>query len=240
MTTQTIYNRFSQAVLFSCEAKTLREAVEKAVAEGVSLAGADLTGANLSGATLYRADLSGATLYRADLTGANLTRVNLSGANLTWANLTGANLTGANLTRVNLSGADLTRADLTRANLEGANLTRATGAELVIARTRILPDEGDIIGWKKCAGEKIVKLLISDGTKRSHAFGRKCRAQSAKVLEIFNNDGTISSFAVSAYNCQFTYRVGETVSVPNFSDNWQEECAPGIHFFITRTEAENY
>ena len=57
MTTQSIYNRFTQAVIFSCEAATLREAVEKAVAEGVSLSGANLEGANLSGADLYGADL---------------------------------------------------------------------------------------------------------------------------------------------------------------------------------------
>ena len=25
-----------------------------------------------------------------------------------------------------------------------------------------------------------------------------------------------------------------------FSDNWQEECESGIHFFITKIEAENY
>ena len=78
-------------VLYTCEATSVREAVERACRE------ANLSGANLSGA---------------DLTGANLYRANLAGANLAWANLTGANLNGADL-----AGADLTGADLYRANL---------------------------------------------------------------------------------------------------------------------------
>ena len=240
MTTQTLYNRVTQAIIYSCEAATLREAVEKAVAEGVSLSGANLSGADLYGADLYGANLSWANLEGANLSGANLEGTIMEGANLKWANLYGVNLKWANLSGVNLKWANLSWADLTGADLEGADLSGTVGADLVIARTRILPDEGDIVGWKKCAAGKIVKLLIPDDTKRSHAFGRKCRAQSAKVIEVFNPDGTTSSFAVSNYNYQFIYRVGETVSVENFSNNWQEECAPGIHFFITRIEAENY
>ena len=46
--------------------------------------------------------------------------------------------------------------------------------------------------------------------------------------------------AVSGHDSAFVYRVGETVSVPNLDRNWQEECAPGVHFFITRAEAEAY
>jgi hypothetical protein len=35
------------------------------------------------------------------------------------------------------------------------------------------------------------------------------------------------------------YRKGDTVRPLNgFSDDWMDECAPGIHFYITREEAE--
>ena len=30
------------------------------------------------------------------------------------------------------------------------------------------------------------------------------------------------------------------VTPDSFSDDWQQECAPGIHFFITREEAQAY
>lgn len=38
----------------------------------------------------------------------------------------------------------------------------------------------------------------------------------------------------------FIYRVGETVSVDDFDNNRWNECAPGIHFFVTRDEAVKY
>ncbi len=122
-----------------------------------------------------------------------------------------------------------------RANLSGANLYGALHAELTIAQTRILPDEGAVIGWKKCRGGVIVKLLVPEGAKRSHAFGRKCRAEWVEVLEVFGAD-----VGVSLHDAATKYRKGEVVRPDSFSDNWRDECAPGIHFFITRIEAENY
>ena len=44
----------------------------------------------------------------------------------------------------------------------------------------------------------------------------------------------------SNYDSRFVYRIGETVEVPNFDDDRWNECAPGIHFFITRQEAVEY
>ena len=44
----------------------------------------------------------------------------------------------------------------------------------------------------------------------------------------------------SKYDRTFIYRVGETASVCDFDENRWNECAPGIHFFITREEAINY
>ena len=47
--------------------------------------------------------------------------------------------------------------------------------------------------------------------------------------------------AHSRWDPKFLYRVGETV-VPRepFDDNMWNECASGIHFYITRLEAENH
>jgi hypothetical protein len=146
-----------------------------------------------------------------------------------------ANLRYANLRYANLSYANLRYANLSYANLRYANLRYAKGADLAIAKTRILP-EGDLIGWKKCANGKIVKLLIPADAKRSHAFGRKCRAKFVKVLEI--SEGK-EAFSIS--NLTFVYHVGEIVRPTElFSDNWMEECESGIHFYITKIEAENH
>lgn len=70
------------------EDSTIKDAVVKAIREGVDLSGADLRGANLRGA---------------DLSGSNLSGANLRGANLRAANLSGADLRGADLRAANLS-----------------------------------------------------------------------------------------------------------------------------------------
>ena len=136
----------------------------------------------------------------------------------------------------NLYGADLRGADLRGANLYGANLYGAKNAELAIAMTRILP-QGSIVGWKKCKGEIIVKLLIPDGVARSHAFGRKCRAERAQVLEIIGAEEAVSSTNQGPVT---RYRVGETVVCDSWTEDWTVECGGGIHFFVTKEEAVAY
>jgi uncharacterized protein YjbI with pentapeptide repeats len=190
-----------------------------------------------------RADLYGADLYGADLSRANLSRANLSGANLSGANLSGANLSRANLSRANLSRADLYGADLYGADLSGANLYGADlyGAKnfneienILISYTSICP-EGALIGWKKCRDNIIVKIEIPADAKRSNATGRKCRAEYAKVLEVFNGD-----IGISQHDGKTEYKAGEIVKCDQWGENRWEECSGGIHFFITRTEAERY
>ena len=107
------------------------------------------------------------------------------------------------------------------------------------------PDTGAFVGWKKANCGEIIKLLIPEDAKRSSATGRKCRCNKAVVLSI-EEDGVIHDkpepdfFAYSNHDTNFTYRVGETVSVDDFCENRFAECAPGIHFFINRQEAVEY
>ena len=58
-------------------------------------------------------------------------------------------LYGADLRHADLSHAELRGADLSGADLSGADLSDANHVQLSIAKTSILPDECDIIGWKK-------------------------------------------------------------------------------------------
>lgn len=185
--------------------------------------------------------LCSADLSRADLCGADLRGANLRGADLYGACLLGANLRGACL-----YGACLLGADLRYAHLYGAKLS-----ELTVAQTSILPDEGDIIGWKKAyvddaiddATPVIVKLLIPADAQRSNCTGRKCRANTARVLDLQDKQGNSlppDTTAYSSYDSGFKYQKGETVHVENFDTNRWDECAPGIHFFITRIEAVEY
>lgn len=216
---------------------------------------ADLRGANLHGACLYDADLRDAYLGYADLHGAYLGGANLHGADLGHADLSDANLSYADLSyadlsHADLSDADLSDADLSDADLSYADLSDANHVQLSIAKTSILPDEGDIIGWKKAWTDNempltpvIVKLLIPSDALRSNATGRKCRASKARVLDLQDKQGNSlpsDTTAYSSYAADFTYKKGETIHVENFDTNRWNECAPGIHFFITRIEAVEY
>ena len=204
-----------------------------------------LHGANLRYACLRDADLCDANLRDAALCGANLHGADLCGADLSRADLRGADLRYADLSRANLHGADLSRA-----NLHGADLRDANHVQLSIAKTSILPDEGDIIGWKKAWTDDtmppksvIVKLLIPADAQRSNATGRKCLASKARVLDLQDKQGNSlppDTTAYSGHDTDFTYKKGETVHVEDFDTNRWKECAPGIHFFITRIEAVEY
>ena len=204
-----------------------------------------LHGANLRYACLRDAALCDANLRDAALCGANLHGAALCGADLSRADLRGADLRYADLSRANLHGADLSRANLCEADLCDAN-----HVELSIAKTSILPDESDIIGWKKAYVDDtmppkpvIVKLLIPADAQRSNGTGRKCRASTARVLDLQDKQGNSlppDTTAYSEYDTDFTYKKGETVHVENFDTNRWNEYAPGIHFFITRIEAAEY
>lgn len=209
--------------------------------EGNKGACAHLKGAILKDANLKDACLRGADLRYADLRDANLSGANLSGANLKGVDLRDAILRGANLKNAILKYADLRDADLSDAILihTGLSGTNLEGAKIFIPIA--CSEEGSFIGYKKC-GKYIVKLRITETSKRCSSTSRKCRCSEAEVLSITNLDGTpnyITSVS-SDYDPNFVYKVGEIVSVSDFDENRWNECSTGIHFFITREEAVKY
>ena len=203
--------------------------------KGISIRDVCLRDADLSWLDLRWLDLRGASLLNADLSCTNLHDANLHAANLQYADLNGADLTGANLhgadlTGANLHGADLTGAALRNAKLDGANMSGSVGFYLQC------PETGAFIGWKR-VGKHIIKLQITEMAHRSSATGRKCRCSEALVLSI--DDGALQE--VINYNFFRTvYKVGEVVRPDRFDTCRWEECTNGIHFFITRKEAEEY
>ena len=102
------------------------------------------------------------------------------------------------------------------------------------------PREGAFVGYKKCRDGRIVQLEVPEDAKRSSAYGRKCRCGKAKVLNIWTRYGEEARYAVSIYNSSFVYHKGGTIEVSDFDGDRFDECAAGIHFFMTRKEAEDY
>ena len=129
-----------------------------------------------------------------------------------------------------LRNADLSYADLSYADLRGAKNI----PELAAAQISIVPGEGSFVGWKKCKNDVIVKLIIGKTAKRSNATGRKCRAERVKVLEVFG-----AEVGVGIYDGNTEYRKGAIVACDTWNEDRWAECGGGIHFYLTRIEAEN-
>ncbi|MCK9447013.1 pentapeptide repeat-containing protein [bacterium] len=174
---------------------------------------------------------------RADLSYADLSYADLSYVDLYNANLFGADLSNADLSKADLSEADLSGADLSGADLSGADLSYAILNDVITdENTKYFnlrcPVEGSFVGYKKCMYDVIVTLKITEDALRSSATGDKCRCSKAEVINIEGAEE-----AISWYDSNFIYHKGDIVEVKDFNQNRWIECAPGIHFFMTKEEA---
>lgn len=104
------------------------------------------------------------------------------------------------------------------------------------------PESGEFTAYKKLSNNRIAKLLIPADAKRSSAFTLKCRASRAQVLDISSIDNkTKYKEGYSMHHGKFVYRIGHYVEPEQpFDNNPLDECAPGIHFFMTRKAAVDY
>ena len=145
-------------------------------------------------------------------------------------------LVGAVKGKTNLYGANLRGANLGGANLRGANLGGAKNIPVLAERqSSIVPEEGPFFGWKKCRNNVLVQVAVGAKAKRSNSTGRKCRAEYVKVLQVIGAEE-----GVSQYDQNTRYKVGEIVRCDKWDDDRWNECSGGIHFFLTRAEAEAY
>lgn len=129
-----------------------------------------------------------------------------------------------------LDGTEKEFQSLVRADLRYADLRYADVAKIV--QTRTIVGAGVLRVFKKLANGVIAELEIpADAARIGGVTGRKCRAEFAKV---------ISGEGPSKYDSNFFYRVGEMIRPDEWGDNPLVDCLGGIHFFITREEAEAY
>jgi uncharacterized protein YjbI with pentapeptide repeats len=246
------------SVLFSHESEdnTIKETLKEAIKSRINLIYSDLSNSDLSNSNLSCSDLRGSNLSCSDLRGSNLSGSDLSGSdlsnsdlsnsNLSCSDLRGSNLScsdlrGSNLSGSNLSCSDLRGSDLRGSDLSGSDLSNSNFSESTPFLLSQCPSEGSFIAWKKANG-LIIKLKVTENSKRSSATTLKCRCSEAEVLEIQNIDGSICDIKSisSNYISSFIYEVGKIVSVPDFDEDRFNECSAGIHFFISREMAVKY
>lgn len=193
-------------------------------------------GADFSEQELWQKDFS-----YADLTGADFSRSLCRECNFSHAILKNVNFTSADLRGCSLKAADISGANLYFSMLEHVDLTGVKFDETTQYFKLHCPAQGAFLGYKKCFDFRIVQLLIPADARRTSATNTTCRCDKAKVLTIkdmeTNQDYTE---AVSYVDQDFIYRRGQWVEAKNFNpDRWVDSTG-GIHFFLTRKEAEDY
>ena len=166
-----------------------------------------------------QADLSYDNLAYAKLSGAILRRANLDGVNFSYSDLSGANLSGA---------------DLINSELEYADLTDTILDEKEQCRKGIVLTES-IAGYKKAYEDKIITLKIPVGAKVFSINNNKRRTNKVKVIDM-QGETELSSI----HDNDFKYHVGDEIEITDFDERYNVECSTGIHFFLTREEAEKY
>jgi len=176
-------------------------------------------------AVTAKCDLSYIDLSYSDLSYSNLRGIDLRGIDLSYSNLSYSNLSYSNLSGSNLRGIDL----------RGSNLSGSKELPPIAAAQIAITPDGVLIGWKKCNCGVIVKVQIPAEAKRSNATGRKCRAEFVDVLEVIN-----AEVGISQHDNKTKYIAGTRVTCDTWCEDRWQECAGGIHFFITREEAEVY
>ena len=211
---------------------------------------ADMEQAILTGSVLWNSDFKEANMKGAILTGSELCDCAFTAADMSYADLYCANLDytvfrDADLKYARIGYAENSfYADFKNANLTGVDFSECSlNEEIMKGATGFhphmrCPEEGSFIGWKKCRDNRIVKLLIPETAARTGACTDTCRASKAVVLDIRDADNGSCEDAVSCCDKDFIYRKGETVCPVEVFDARLLTDGSGIHFFLTRTEAE--
>jgi hypothetical protein len=151
-------------------------------------------------------------------------------ANLRYADLRSADLRSANLRYADLSGADLRSANLRYADIKEFEHLFA-----------IIPMEGSFIAWKKLKDNCVAKIEIPSKAPRTYSLiGRKCRAKYVKTLQIFDSEDKEIKEACSQRSLSTKFKVGRLTHADKWDNNKRVECTHGIHFFVTRKEAEDW
>ena len=221
---------------------------------------------DLTQSTFFRSDLAESSFHKCSMPRTNFTNSSLDDISFLSNYLCGSSFLGTGIRTVRFDKCDLTNANFMNSYCQSSFFLRSILISTVFSQAMIdsvifnsiemnyttiglsltCPSKGSFIGYKKCffygGGSAIVKLLIPEDALRSSRTSRKCRCSKAKVLSITKVDNEEESLcrAWSIHDPSFEYTVGKEVEVKDFDTNRWNECSAGIHFFMTREEAESF
>ena len=211
---------------------------------------ADFRGLDFRNWDFIGRDFRHADFRDCDLRGATLERCNLMGADFLGAKLDGVELLDCTLRYIDIiSSID----DYIAKMFVGNNyrykycVYNCDDGKTHEKYYRVTPRQkphGNVTGYKVVyvGGAAIARLVIPVSAEKVIYEGFKCRANKAYVAEIYSPDNGNIKYdeAVSAFNSDFIYKVGEIVESDDWNPNPMIECTNGIHFFLTEEEVRKY
>ncbi len=204
--------------------------------EPMDLTGYDLSNMDFTLSSFQNVTLRGVNFSNSSVENALFDKCDLHGANFENANMRTGSFRYCDMGECNIKGANLYGAVLEFANLEGIISDENTQWFRLHC-----PEKGAFLGYKKCVNNRMVQLLIPADAKRTSATLNSCRCNKAKVLTIKSFDFKENfDEAWSLVDENFVYRKGEWVEVKNFNENRWQDSTTGIHYWLTREEAEAY
>jgi hypothetical protein len=204
---------------------------------GVDFSEVDFRGANFRGTDFSRVDFREVDFRWADFIRVDFSEAGFTGADFRWADFRWADFSRVDFRWADFGGVDFRWVDFGEANFREADFGEANFGEAQWDYTTVgihPAAEGSLVGWGKKQGV-IVKMIIPENAKRSCATTRKHRAEYAYVLGVYNDERQVT---VDNRWGRTTYTPGQIVYCHKWEEDRWIECAGGIHFFLSRKEAE--
>ena len=201
----------------------------------------DLTGWNLSNIDFTLSSFQNVILNGVDFCKSTVENALFDGCPMQGANFRNAVMKTASFRYCDMSRCDIRGAYLFGAVLEFANLEGIISDEETKWFRLHCPEKGAFLAYKKCVNDRMVQLLVPADALRTSATLPSCRCNKAKVLTIKSFDFKENfEEAWSLVDEDFVYKKGEWVEVKNFNEDRWQDSTTGIHFWLTREEAEAY
>lgn len=201
----------------------------------------DLSGTNLSNMDFTLSSFQNTVLDEVNFENSSVENALFDGCPMKGANFKNARMVTASFRYCDMRGCNIEDANLFGAVLEFADLEGIVSNEGTQWFRLRCPEEGAFLGYKKCVNDRMVQLLIPADAKRTSATLPSCRCSKAKVLTIKTFDYTQNfDEAWSLVDENFVYKKGEWVEVKNFNEDRWQDSTTGIHFWMSRAEAQAY
>lgn len=205
---------------------------------GTKLSGASFNDSQLFFCDFYLSDMEGVKFTNSILKRSIINRSRIDKSSFDRTIIEDVTFHNSNLREADFENTyfdDSENIDFKNADLVGAKFRNNFEHSLAYKKLNILPEEGSFIGWKKCRNNVVLKLLIPENARRVNTTKRNCRASFVEVLDIIGDDK-----GISLYDEKVIYERGKIIYDDWFDSDWRNEETHGIHFFLTRKEAEMY